>query len=195
MIRTFDSKKKLLFAPKAFLNAVARWLLNVRSASGTIRITNTANPTPENGPSLDVDAPETAKKLDPILAERYPKRGDRRLLMPSLGWTGGKLGVDEEWITNEINKNLGVSQEKDPEHPDAEKDNREVMTLKDADEDFEGAFEDWKREENKVLKLRVYMISGEKYARTFHPVDLVFSQTGLLAEAKKTSGKSIFIGA
>ena len=196
MIRTFDSKKKLLFAPKAFLNAVSRWLLNVRSASGTIRITNTANPTPENGPSIDVDAPETAKKLDPILAERYPKRGDRRLLMPSLGWTGGKLGVDGEWITNEINKNLGISQEKDPDHPDAETDNREASTTTDATQSFEASFTDWTTGDKKLLKLRLYcLVTGRSGNHYFHPLDIEIMPTGIVKSVKAVNGKSFRIGA
>ena len=193
MIRTFDSKKKLLFAPKAFLNSVARWLLNVRSQTGTIRISNTASPTAEAGPSFDIDAAATAKAIDQALAEKYPKSGDGRLLGPGLNWKAGKLGVDGEWLSNEINKNLGATT--DPEEDPQVIDNTS-SSADDATETFHATFTDWSNELKKVLKLRCYiLVTGDSGSHYFNPVDLEFSQSGMLKTAKAVDNKSIWIGA
>lgn len=194
MIRTFDGKKKLLFAPKAFLNSVARWILNVRSQSGTIRISNTASPTAEAGPSFDIDAAETAKAIDQALAEKYPKSGDGRLLGASLRWQAGKLGVDGEWISNEINRNLGATL--DAEDETEATDNTEASTADDAEDEFEATFEDWSTKDEKPLKLRCYiLITGGSGDHRFNPVDLEFSMNGMLKSAKAVADKTIMIGA
>lgn len=194
MIRTFESKKRLLFAPKAFLNSVARWLLNVRSQTGTIRISNTASPTDEAGPSFDIDAAETAKAIDQLLAEKYPKSGDGRLLGSGLSWQAGKLGVNGEWLSNEINKNLGNTTT--PESSPKTTDNTGASTADDAEDTFDATFKDWSNTDKKVLKLRCYiLITGESGSHYFNPVDLEFSQSGMLKSAKAVDNKSIWIGA
>lgn len=194
MIRTFDSKKKLLFAPKAFLNSVARWLLNVRSQTGTIRISNTASPTAEAGPSFDIDAAATAKAIDQSLAEKYPKSGDCRLLGPGLSWQAGKLGVNGEWLSNEINKNLGNTTT--PESSPQTTDNTGASTADDAEDTFDATFTDWSNTDKKVLKLRCYLlITGSAGDHRFNPVDLVYSKAGNLISAKAVADKTIMIGA
>ena len=194
MIRTFDGKKKLLFAPKSFLNSVARWLLNVRSQTGTIRISNTASPTAEAGPSFDIDAAATARAIDQALAEKYPKSGDGRLLGHGLKWNAGKLGVDCEWLANEISKNRDATL--DPTSTPHATDNTEASTADDAEEPFEATFTDWSNKDEKILKLRCYLlITGESGDHRFNPVDLEFSQSGSLISAKAVADKTIMIGA
>lgn len=194
MIRTFEGKKKLLFAPKAFLNSVARWLLNVRSNSGTTRISNTANPSAEEGPSIDIDAAETAKAIDQALAEKYPKSGDGRLLGQGLKWNAGKLGVDGEWLANEISKNRDATM--NPISTPQATDNTEASTADDAEEPFEATFTDWSSKDEKILKLRCYLlITGSAGDHRFNPVDLVYSQSGSLISAKAVDDKTIMIGA
>lgn len=97
MIRTFEGKGRLLFAPRAWFNAVARWILGAHSESGTIRIRNTANPG-SGGPSFDVDCNEVAKALDSKFKANYPKSGESDLIGPGITWIGGRLSIDRAWL-------------------------------------------------------------------------------------------------
>ena len=194
VIRKFDSKKRLFFAPKAFLNSVARWILNVGSKTGTIRISNTASPTDEAGPSFDIDAAETAKAIEQALAEKYPKAGDGRLIGPGLRWQAGKLGVNGEWLSNEINKNLGNTTM--PESSPATTDNTGASTSSDATSAFQGTFTNWSTNDKKELKLRCYVVvSGGSGTHRLNPIDLHFTKSGMLKSANAVDDKSIIVRA
>jgi len=192
VIKTFETKKRLLFTPKAWCNSVARWLLGVRSDSGTIRIKNTANPSGESGPSFDIDVRETGKAIDPVLSESYPKKDDRKLLSPSMRWDAGKLAVDEEWITNQINKNMESTTT--PEASPQSTDNTGASTATDATKTFAATFTDWATSDKKVLKLRLYaLMSGSSGSHRLNPIDLEFTQSGMLKSVKQVNDKSISI--
>jgi len=195
VIRTFETKKRLLFTPKSWCNSVARWLLGIRSDSGTIRIKNTANPSSESGPSFDIDARETGKTLDPILSESYPKKDDKKLLSPSMCWDAGKLAVDGEWIQNEINKNLESTTT--PEASPQTTDNTDASTATDATYPFAATFTDWSTSDKKILKVRLYALvtSSSSSVHRFNPIDLEFNKSGMLKSAKSVENKSITIRA
>ena len=101
MIRTFETKSRLLFAPKSWFNSVARWILGLHSETGTVRIRNTANPKAK-GPSIDVDVAEVAKRIGANLCQSFPQVGKGDLLGPAFKWEGGKLEIDGVWLSNQL---------------------------------------------------------------------------------------------
>ena len=108
MIRLFSDKGKMLFFPKQWANSVTRWILGIRSPSGTIKIGNTAQPSEGGSATLDIDVERVAKNVENIIGRRYLQKKDFRSKLDatidgvSIVASEKGIGISEEWLKAKI---------------------------------------------------------------------------------------------
>ena len=107
MIHTFN-KKRLIFFPISWANSIARWILGVFSPTGTIKITNDADPGRDKSIALDVNVSEVLRMAKPQLDESYVPRQDIKTMLAnmcdgqSIILKDGVLTVNREWLQYNI---------------------------------------------------------------------------------------------
>lgn len=113
MIHELTGKGRLLF-PRKMFNAVVRWILGVHSPSGTIKVSNTANPKGDKSIGLDVDIEAVTSKVRKAFDERGFTAQQRRdvcgivrdcLDGVSLYWNDRRASVSDGWL-EELVRNL-----------------------------------------------------------------------------------------
>ena len=108
MICTFS--KKVIFVPRSWLNAVANWIANVTSDSGTIKMSNTLDPSPGHSCSFDVDEEVLFERMKPLFERDFISRENFMQALAesvdgvSLVDNGGRIGISEPWISSKVNE-------------------------------------------------------------------------------------------
>jgi hypothetical protein len=111
MIKFFNEKNPLIFFPKKWANAVSRWLMGVYSPSGTIKITNTANPDEHGSLGLDVNIDAVIRKMEKKLHSRRFSESERLQIRDtirayidgvSIYWKDKRFAVNEKWLNSMI---------------------------------------------------------------------------------------------
>ncbi len=115
MIKEFKSKARILFFPKAWGNAVARWIMGIVSPSGTIKIKNTVNPTENGSLELDVNMDAVCSRVRRVMEERALTRAEMdrikgvvRAVLDgvSIKWKDGLVGVDADYLKDMIEETI-----------------------------------------------------------------------------------------
>ena len=113
MIHELTGKGRLLF-PRKMFNAIVRWVLGVHSPSGTIKVSNTADPKSDKSIGLDVDIEAVTSKVRKAFDERGFTAQQRRdvcgivrdcLDGVSLYWNDRRASVSDGWL-EELVRNL-----------------------------------------------------------------------------------------
>ena len=107
MIKEFKSKARMFFFPKAWGNAVARWITGIISPSGTIKIKNTENGSLELDVNMDAVCSRVRMAMDGralTKAESEKIKAVIRAVLDgvSIKWGDGSFGVDADYLREMI---------------------------------------------------------------------------------------------
>lgn len=125
MIHLFNRRGRILFFPVKWANAVASWILGLHSPTGTLRISNTANPTESGGATVDVDMEVvTAKAKERLTGHFQTKREveasiERAADGSSIVARDRRLHVNDDWIRGVIGDVSGAVKTVDNVAPDS----------------------------------------------------------------------------
>lgn len=108
MLRLFDTNIAIPFFPTGWANSVTSWLTGLYSPNGTIRISNTANPTEGGGCAIDVDVESLYRQLRGRIQQDFVPRDNlanamRGMVGPSMNVNGGQLNVNDAYLDEKHN--------------------------------------------------------------------------------------------
>jgi len=116
MISEFQGKRRIFTFPKAWANAVVRWIAGVHSPNGTMEISNTLNPGDDGSLGLDVNLDAVVDKVKVRLGfdKRSPlDRNDVRDIVfdlldgASVINSGRRVAVNLDWLNANIGQGEG----------------------------------------------------------------------------------------
>ena len=101
MLKKFTGRKNILLVPAVFLNTVANMLTNIRSPSGSVKVSSEGE---DEGANLriDIEPKGAAALLAPVLASKFVRKGDMSLLGEGLKWGERGLTIDKDWFRREV---------------------------------------------------------------------------------------------
>lgn len=118
MIHEFSQRVRVLFFPKTWANSVSRWILGVFSPSGTVKVTNTANPGDNGSLALDVNIDLVSELIARRLANGPVTREEIERMRQHLfglvdGSTiivrGGKATINLDAVVEKVKSEIGDS--------------------------------------------------------------------------------------
>ena len=103
MLSLFDTTTPIPFFPTRWANAVTQWLTGLHSPTGTIKISNTTQPTESGSCSIDVDIDALYQAIRDRLARDFVPRDGfsdelRKNVGSSLNVSCGRLEVSEGYF-------------------------------------------------------------------------------------------------
>lgn len=109
MIHEFN--KKLVFPPMRWLNSVARWCLGVHSSDGSIKVTNTADPSSDGSLDLCVNkgviTAQVNEKLESLSLTKLQREQVTSLVKNLCDnftiLTEGGIAVNQNWLKDTVN--------------------------------------------------------------------------------------------
>ena len=105
MLSKFLIKRKVLFVPASWLNAVANILNGLASVKGTVSAKLEGEGEGSNI-KLDIVPSAAAREMRSSLAADFICKGDAALLGDGLKWGERGLTIDTEWLDRQIVQNL-----------------------------------------------------------------------------------------